>query len=108
MLMLVELPVNRVRAYFEYRSQVRIFCSFRFCKRAYLHWFVERDSVVLDSEWHWGFDCPHFDVLRFDLPVFESCRSSDRGCSMIADLVSFLEKVEIHYQVAVSLGSFFR
>ena len=62
--------------------------------------------MVLDSEWHWGFDCPHFDVLRFDLPVFESCRSSDRKFSKVADLVCLLKKIQTQYHIGVSLGSY--
>ena len=73
---------------------------------------MKGDTLVLDSEWHWIFDCPHFEELRMNLPVFErtlnSCRTSNRGFALAEDLVSLLKKVQIEYRVAVSLGSFIR
>jgi len=73
---------------------------------------MKGDTLVLDSEWHWIFDCPHFGELRMNLPVFErtlnSCRTSNRGFALAEDLVSLLKKVQIEYRVAVSLGSFIR
>ena len=70
------------------------------------------DSLVLDSEWHWIFDCLHFGELRMNLPVFSrrlrSCRTSNRGFALAEDLVSLLKNVQIQYRVAVSLGSFIR
>ena len=50
--------------------------------------------------------------MRFNLPVFEttieSSRSSDRGFSMVADLVCLLKKAQAQYQIGVSLSSFIR
>ena len=72
--MLSELFVNRVHAYFVHRSALRIFVVFGFINvphRINKHSiaFVERQNKVLDSEWLWIFDCPHFDDLRFTPPV---------------------------------------
>ena len=112
LLMLGELPVHRVRAYYAQRRPLGNLCSSRFCKRACLHCLMKGDTLVLDSEWHWIFDCPHFGELRMNLPVFErtlnSCRTSNRGFALAEDLVSLLKKVQIEYRVAVSLGSFIR
>ena len=112
LLMLGELPVHRVRAYYAQRRSLGNFRRSRFCKRACLHCLITGDMLVLDSEWHWIFDCPHFGELRMKLPVFErtlrSCRTSDRGFALAEDLVSLLKNVQIEYRVAVSLGSFIR
>ena len=69
--------------------------------------------MVLDSEWHWIFDCPHFEDLRQKLPVLKrtikDCYPFDpRGFAKVANLVSLLKEVQIQYRVAVSLGSFIR
>ena len=112
LLMLGELPSHRARAYYAQRRSLGDLCSSRFCKRACLHCLINGDTLVLDSEWHWIFDCPHFGELRMNLPVFErtlrSCRTSDRGFALAEDLVSSLKNVQIQYRVAVSLGSFIR
>ena len=112
LLMLGELLVHRVRAYYAQRRSLGNFRRSRFCKRACLHCLITGDMLVLDSEWHWIFDCPHFGELRMKLPVFEhtlrSCRTSDRGFALAEELVSLLKNVQIQYRVAVSLGSFIR
>ena len=70
------------------------------------------DTFVLDSEWHWIFDCPHFDELRMNLPVFSrslrKCGAFDRGYALAADLVCLLKEVQIQYRVGISLSSFLR
>ena len=77
-----------------------------------MHCLITGDMLVLDSEWHWVFDCPHFGELRMKLPVFErtlrSYRTSDRGFALAEDLVSLLKNVQIQYSLAVSLGSLIR
>ena len=52
LLMLGELPVHRVRAYYAQRRPLGNLCSSRFCKRACLHCVIPGDTLVLDSEWH--------------------------------------------------------
>ena len=71
MLMLGELPVNRTRAYFTNRTHLRNFCTSQYCKRACLYCLFDDDTLVLDSEWHWIFDCPHFREVRINLPVLD-------------------------------------
>ena len=94
LLMLGELPVHRVRAYYAQRRSLGNFRRSRFCKRACMHCLITGDMFVLDSEWPWIFDCPHFGELRMKLPVFErtlrSCRTSDRGFALAEDLVSLI------------------
>ena len=111
LLMLGDLPVHRSRAYFAHRRHLGNFCSSYFCKRACLHCLITGDALVLDSEWHWIFDCPHFEELRLKFPVFsralDSCRN-DRGFALVEDLVSLLKKTQTQYRVAVSFGSFLR
>ena len=113
LLMLGELPVNRTRAYFTRRTHLRKFCTSQFCKRACLHCLMTGDTLVLDSEWHWIFDCTHFEELRFKLPVLDrairECRNyGDRGFATVDNLVSLLKKVQTQYCLGVSLGSFIR
>ena len=74
---------------------------------------MTHDILVLDSEWHWFFDCPHFNELRHTLPVlhraFENCCTyENRGFATVADLVRLLKEVQIQYCLGVSLGSFIR
>ena len=71
------------------------------------------DTLVLDSELHWIFDCTHFEELRFKLPVLDrairECRNyGDRGFATVDNLVSLLKKVQTQYCLGVSLGSFIR
>ena len=110
--MLGELPVNRTKAYFAHRTHLQNFCKSYYCKRACLHCFINSDILVLDSEWHWIFDCPHFEEIRSSLPVFSStltnCRTTGWDFAMCADLVRLLKEVQIHDRVGVSLGSFIR
>ena len=73
--------------------------------------YAELDTLVLDSEWHWIFDCTHFDELRHNLPIFHSILKNilkGRGFSTVEDLVCLLKKVQIQCHVGVSLGSFIR
>ena len=60
------------------------------------------DTLVLDSERHWIFDCTHFDDLRYKLPVLNrtirKCRNyGNRGFAMVANLVSLLKEVQTQY-----------
>ena len=73
---------------------------------------INHDILVLDSEWHWIFDCSHFDELRMNLPAFSrslrKCGAFDRGYALAADLVCLLKEVQIQYRVGISLSSFLR
>ena len=40
--------------------------------------------------------------------IIESSRNADRGFALVADLISFLEKVQLQQRAGVSLGSFIR
>ena len=112
LLMLGELPVNRVRAHFADRKALGNLCNSRFCKRACLYCLHVGDTLVMDSEWHWVFDCPHFQELRMGLPVLsrclDSCRNTDRGFATPSNLMSLLKMVQIQYHIGVSLGSFIK
>ena len=84
--MLGELPVNRTRANFTRRTHLRNFFTKYFSilqarlstlshdgrHAGCLHCLMTGDTLVLDSEWHWVFDCLHFDEVSLKLPVFES------------------------------------
>ena len=104
--------MNRTQAYFEHRKPLRNFCNSQYCKRACLHCLMKGDMLVLDSEWHWIFDYPHFEDLLHKVPVLkrtiQDCYPFDdpRRFAEVANLVSLLKEVQIQYRVAVSLGSF--
>ena len=69
-LVLGKLPVGRTRAMLQYRSSLSAFGESWFGNRACLHCFLSMDTLVLDSEWHWIFDCHHFSELRMKFPSF--------------------------------------
>ena len=87
-LMLGELPVNRVNAYWFFENQrenqrqyLGNFGTTWYGKRACLHCFLNGDTVVLDSEWHWLFNCVHFHELRHKRPFLqETLKSIQRIC----------------------------
>ena len=62
-LILAQLPVGRTRALYQHRSSLSDFGESWFGKRACLHCFLEEDTLVLDSEWHWIFDCTKYYVF---------------------------------------------
>ena len=69
LLLLGELPVNRTQAMYRYRDSVQNLASCAFGKRSCLHCLLHRNVYVLDSEWHWIFDCPHFTPQRQKFPI---------------------------------------
>ena len=53
-----------------------------YCKRSCLFCVLNSDTVVLDSEWHWIFDCPQFSPLRDKYPKFLTVLRSIRENSI--------------------------
>ena len=84
LLMLGELPVQRCRAFFEHKKSgpLHTFRTSSFCKRSCLFCVLNSDTVVLDSEWHWIFDCPQFSSLRYEYPKFSTVLRSIRENSI--------------------------
>ena len=103
--------MNRVKAMFQYRSSMGDFGNTFFGERACLHCFLKCDTIVLDSEWHWVFDCVLFDELRHNLPsFFMTLRSirGDRGFSEESDLGFLLNATISDSRIGFSLASFVR
>ena len=82
LLMLGELPVQRICAFYKYRSSLTNFCTSDFCKRSRLFCVLNSDTMVLDSEWHWIFDCNQFSSLRSKYPHFSTILRSIREKSI--------------------------
>ena len=96
-LVLGKLPVGRTRAMWQYRSSLSAFGESWFGKRAGLHCFLSMDTLVLDSEWHWIFDCTLFRELRNNKSIFfdflKSLRNN-RGHVDIDDLGKLLTAIQ--------------
>ena len=71
-LVLGKLLVNRSDAIHRFPPVFGEFGRTWYGKRACPCCFLEHGIFVLDSEWHWVFDCLHFDEVSLKLPVFES------------------------------------
>ena len=80
--MLGELPVQRTKAFHDHRSAVGSFRNNSFCKRSCLFCVLNSDKVVLDSEWHWIFECGQFSSLRAKYPHFSDVLRTIRENSM--------------------------
>ena len=69
------------------------------------------DTLVLDSEWHWIFDCTLFRELRDKNPYFfdflKSLRNN-RGHADIDDLGKLLTAIQNDSRLGFSLVSFLR
>ena len=78
LLMLGELPVQRTNAFYKYRASLGDFPNSAFCKRSCLFCVLNSDKVVLDSEWHWIFDCDQFSALRAKYPFFRGVAEYQR------------------------------
>ena len=88
-LVLGELPVDRIRENFQYRSSLGAFRSTSYGKRACLYCLLGGDTLVLGFVWDWIFDCPLFSELQMEFPSFvETLQSfrSDSGFSEVSDL----------------------
>ena len=46
----------------------------------------EHDTLVLDSEWHWIFDCPGFNEIRFKMPYFSNYSKEIRKNVMLSEI----------------------
>ena len=95
----------------QYRSSLSAFGESWFGKRACLHCFLSKDTLVLDSEWHWIFDCHLFRELRNKNPYFFDFLKSlkcDRGYADIDDLGKLLTAIQNDSRLGFSLVSFLR
>ena len=73
--------------------------------------FPLNDTFVLDSEWHWIFDCILFRELRDKNPYFFDFLKSlkgDRGYADIDDLGNLLTAIQNDSRLGFSLVSFLR
>ena len=110
-LVLGELPVGRTRAVYQHRSSLSDFGKSWFGKRACLHCFLEKDTLVLDSEWHWIFDCPKCNGIRAKHPYLRDSLESIRSNSEYAelnDLCKLLNAIQIDSRLGFSVVSFVR
>ena len=112
-LVLGELPVNRIKGMHQFRTNLGDFGSTFFGKRACLHCFLNGDTIVLDSEWHWIFDCQHFSELRMKFPSFHKTlrsiqNNSSRDYVDESDLARLLNMIISDSQLGFSLASFVR
>ena len=95
-LVLGGLTVGRTQAMYQYRSSLSAFGESWFGKRACLHYFLKHDNLVLDSEWHWMFDCHIFSELRLKNPYlfdFFKAIQKIRGYAVIDDLGKLLTAI---------------
>ena len=97
----------------QFRTNLGDFGSTFFGKRACLHCFLNGDTIVVDSEWHWIFDCHHFSELRMKFPSFHKTLRSiqnDSGRDYVdeSDLARLLNMIISDSQLGFSLASFVR
>ena len=86
-LILGQLPVGRTRALYQHRPSLFDFGKSWFGKRACLHCFLEGDTLVLDSEWHWIlFVCSLFSEILAKNPYFLDSMNSLRNNRDYAEL----------------------
>ena len=107
----MQLPVGRIRAVYQHRSSLSDFGKSWFGKRACLHCFLEKDTLVLDSEWHWIFDCPKCNGIRAKHPYLRDSLESIRSNSEYAelnDLCKLLNAIQIDSRLGFSVVSFVR
>ena len=103
--------VGRTQAMYQYRSSLSAFGESWFGKRACLHCFLKHDTLVLDSEWHWMFDCHIFSELRLKNPYlfdFFKAIQKIRGYAVIDDLGKLLTAIQIDSRLGFSVVSFLR
>ena len=72
-LMFGKLLVNRIDAIHRFRPFFANVGETWYGKRACPCCFLEHDILVLDSEWHWVFDCSGFDEIRMKISYFFKC-----------------------------------
>ena len=110
-LVLGVLPVGRTEAMYQYRSSLSDFGKSWFGKRACLHCFLQADTLVLDSEWHWIFDCVLFSELRSKNPyLFDFLKSFRKNVEYaeVSDLGKLLTAIQNDSRLGFSVVSFIR
>ena len=71
-LVLGTLPVNRIDGLWRHKSFFGKFRETWYGKRACPCCFLEHDTLVLDSEWCWVFDCLGFAEILMKMPYFSN------------------------------------
>ena len=103
--------MQRTNAMYKFRTSLGNFGDTFYGKRACLHCLLSCDTFVLDSEWHWLFDCVLLDELRMKFPslfkILKSIRSS-KDFAVLSDLCSFLDAIQNDSRLVFSLASFLR
>jgi hypothetical protein len=110
-LVLGKMPVQRINALYKYRAPLQQFGETWFGKRCCLHCLLHGDLLVLDSEWHWIFDCPHFEDIRAERPLLLNTLLSiqeNRDAATIIDLCKLLVAIRKDSRIGFSLASFLR
>ena len=74
-----KVPVNHVKGNYQHRYWIGNFGQSWFGKCAYLHCFLTDDTLVLDSDCHWVFGCPHVSDIRSNALSFSETIKSTRG-----------------------------
>ena len=75
---------------------------------------LNSDTVVLDSEWHWIFDCGQFSTLRAKYPHFSDVlrnireNSTEKNYSVDTDLRDLFRSILDDHKCGFSLASFIR
>ena len=80
-------------------------------KRACPCCFLEHDTLVLDSEWHWIFDCACFDEIRSKMPYLSNYLTEIRKnavFSEIHDLGNLMNAIQNDSRLGFSTVSFLR
>ena len=112
--MLSELPFQRTNAFHDHRSAVGSFRNNSFCKRSCLFCVLNSDKVVLDSEWHWIFECGQFSSLRAKYPHFSDVlrtireNSIEKNYCVDVDLRTLFHSILDDHKCGFSLSSFIR
>ena len=94
--------------------QEEFFGKFRetwYGKRACPCCFLEHDTLVLDSEWHWIFDCVGFAEIRSKMPYLSNCLTEIRKnavFSEIHDLGNLMNAIQNDSRLGFSTVSFLR
>ena len=110
-LVLGTLPVNRIDGLWRHRSFFGKFVETWYGKRACPCCFLEHDTLVLDSEWHWIFDCVGFAEIRSKMPYLSNCLTEIRKnavFSEIHDLGNLLNAIQNDSRLGFSTVSFLR
>ena len=110
-LILGKMPVQRTNGSWWFRRPLNKFGDTWFGKRCCLHCLLHSDTLVLDSEWHWIFDCPQFDEFRAKRPLFfknlESAQDKMEFATL-GDLCRLLVATRNDSRIGFSLASFLR